>query len=128
MRALKRVEGINVVPLIDVVLVLLAIVLTISTFVATGQLKIELPTAKSTEVSQEQKKVEIAVLSGGELYYDGEKIDKAGLETKISGLSKSDFVHIKGDKKSAFEDFVFVMDRLKLQGLEKITIVTKNEG
>ena len=50
MRALKRVEGINVVPLIDVVLVLLAIVLTISTFVATGQLKIELPTAKSTEV------------------------------------------------------------------------------
>lgn len=128
MRALKRVEGINVVPLIDVVLVLLAIVLTISTFVATGQLKIELPTAKSTEVSQEQQKVEIAVLSGGELYYDGEKIDKAGLETKISGLSKSDFVHIKGDKKSAFEDFVFVMDRLKLQGLEKITIVTKNEG
>ncbi len=128
MRALKRVEGINVVPLIDVVLVLLAIVLTISTFVATGQLKIELPAAKSTEVSQGQQKVEIAVLSGGELYYDGEKIDKAGLETKISGLSKGDFVHIKGDKKSAFEDFVFVMDRLKLQGLEKITIVTKNEG
>ena len=128
MRALKRVEGINIVPLIDVVLVLLAIVLTISTFVATGQLKIDLPSAKSVEKPESVKKVEIAISNDGQIYYDGQRIDKTELERKIVSLSKADSVYLKGDKKSAFEDFVFIMDRLKLQGLEKITIVTKNEG
>ena len=49
MRALKRPEGINVVPLIDVMLVLLAIVLTISTFVASGAIKLDLPKAASAQ-------------------------------------------------------------------------------
>lgn len=128
MRALKRVEGINVVPLIDVVLVLLAIVLTLSTFVATGQIKIELPSAKSSEKPLERKKIEVSITSEGAIFYNGERVDKDGFEHKIAPLTKEDAVSLRADKKSAFEDFVFVMDRLKTKGIEKIAVTTRGEG
>lgn len=47
MKSLKKVEGINVVPLIDIMLVLLAIILTVSSFIALGKIEIALPQASS---------------------------------------------------------------------------------
>ncbi|WP_334096382.1 biopolymer transporter ExbD, partial [Helicobacter typhlonius] len=44
MRIPKK-DGLNIVPFIDVMLVLLAIVLSVSTFIAQGQIKVELPYA-----------------------------------------------------------------------------------
>jgi len=124
MRGLKRVEGINVVPLIDVVLVLLAIVLTVSTFVAAGQIKLDLPHASSVE-KLPPKSVDISIVGSGEFYFRGEAVTKEVLTQKIASLTKEDIVSIRGDKKSAFEDFVFVMDVLKGHGVEKISIVAK---
>ena len=40
---IKRAEGLNIIPLIDVMLVLLAIVLSVSTFIAQGKIPITLP-------------------------------------------------------------------------------------
>ncbi len=45
----------------------------------------------------------------------------------MSQLSKNDTVAVKGDKKSAFEDFVFVIDKLKLHGIEKISILARTD-
>ncbi|MGE4399658.1 MAG: biopolymer transporter ExbD [Campylobacterales bacterium] len=126
MKGLKRVEGINVVPLIDVVLVLLAIVLTVSTFVAAGQIKLDLPQASNTE-QMPPKSIEISIMPDGGIYFAGELVSKDAFEAKMATISKEDSVSIRGDKKSSFEDFVFVMDRLKGKGVEKISIVAKND-
>ncbi len=45
----KEFDYLNVIPLVDVMLVLLTIVLTTSTFIATGGIQVELPEAASTE-------------------------------------------------------------------------------
>ena len=50
---IKRGDGLNIVPFIDIMLVLLALVLSISTFVSQGKIKVEVPNASSTE--QEKK-------------------------------------------------------------------------
>ncbi len=126
MRGLKRVEGINVVPLIDVVLVLLAIVLTVSTFVAAGHIKLDLPSAASAERTP-SKNIEISIKPNGEIFWNGELVAKDALDVKVSQLSKNDTVAVKGDKKSAFEDFVFVIDKLKLHGIEKISILARTD-
>ena len=47
--------GLNIVPFIDIMLVLLAIVLSISTFIANGQIKVDLPTAKNAVASNDEK-------------------------------------------------------------------------
>ncbi|MGD9716191.1 biopolymer transporter ExbD [Sulfuricurvum sp. IAE1] len=127
MRALKRVEGINVVPLIDVVLVLLAIVLTISTFVASGAIKLDLPKAASAKETSAQK-IEIAVNESGEMFWNGKAMQRVELIQAISTLKSDASVSVLGDKKAFFNDFIFILDRLKLQGIEKISIVTKRDA
>lgn len=123
MRALKRSEGINVVPLIDVVLVLLAIVLTISTFVASGAIKLDLPKAASATQKPPQEIV-ISIDENGLLYWNKQEIDRETLVKNISTLSSKDTVSVRGDKKANFDDFIFVLDHLKLKNIEKISIVT----
>ncbi len=127
MRALKRVEGINVVPLIDVVLVLLAIVLTISTFVASGAIKLDLPKAASARHSPPQK-IEIAINETGTLFWNGKEMSREEMTASISTLGSDASVSVLGDKKAFFNDFIFILDRLKLQKIEKISIVTKRES
>ena len=127
MRALKRVEGINVVPLIDVVLVLLTIVLTISTFVASGAIKLDLPKAASAKQEQPQK-IEIAISENGSLFWNGKAMSQSELTQSISMLQSDASVSVLGDKKAFFNDFIFILDQLKLQKIEKISIVTKREA
>jgi biopolymer transport protein ExbD len=127
MRALKRVEGINVVPLIDVVLVLLAIVLTISTFVASGAIKLDLPKATSAK-EQPPQKIEIAINENGMMFWNGKEMSQNELTQAISTLSSDASVSVLGDKKAFFNDFIFILDQLKLQKIEKISIVTKRES
>jgi biopolymer transport protein ExbD len=124
MRALKRVEGINVVPLIDVVLVLLAIVLTISSFVASGAIKLDLPKAASA-IETPPQKIEIAINENGLLFWNGKEMTKEELNTRIKALGIDSSISILGDKKASFNDFIFILDQLKLQKIEKISIVTK---
>ncbi len=127
MRALKRVEGINVVPLIDVVLVLLAIVLTISTFVASGAIKLDLPKAASA-IQTPPQKIEIAINENGIMFWNGAEVSEEELASRIQTLGSDASVSILGDKKAFFNDFIFILDRLKLQKIEKISIVTKRES
>ncbi len=127
MRALKKVEGINVVPLIDVVLVLLAIVLTISTFVASGAIKLDLPKAASAQIKPAEK-IEIALNENGKIFYNGVSMTQAEIVTKISTLSSDASVSVRGDKKAFFNDFIFILDQLKLQKIEKISIITQRDS
>ncbi|MGE3612973.1 MAG: ExbD/TolR family protein, partial [Sulfurimonas sp.] len=47
------------------------------------------------------------------------------LETKLAALSKEQTVVLRSDKESRFQDFVSVMDILKLLKHEQMYIVTK---
>lgn len=127
MRALKRVEGINVVPLIDVVLVLLAIVLTISTFVASGAIKLDLPKASSAIQQQQPQKIEIAINENGSMFWNGAEVSQDEMVSRIAVLGSDASVSVLGDKKAFFNDFIFILDQLKLQKIEKISIVTKRK-
>ncbi|KFN38547.1 MAG: hypothetical protein JU82_11330 [Sulfuricurvum sp. MLSB] len=125
MRALKRVEGINVVPLIDVVLVLLAIILTISTFVASGAIKLDLP--KASSAIQQPQKIEIAINENGSMFWNGAEVSQDEMVSRIAVLGSDASVSVLGDQKAFFNDFIFILDQLKLQKIEKISIVTKRK-
>lgn len=124
MKSLKRVEGINVVPLIDIMLVLLAIVLTISSFIALGKLDITLPKASSA-TSINPKNHEIVISKDKKFYFDKQEIDKELLSVKLDILTKEDNIIISADKGSLYEDFIFVVDILKQKKLTKISMVVQ---
>ncbi len=127
MRALKRVEGINVVPLIDIMLVLLTIVLTVSSFIALGKIEISLPQA-SNFTKVEPKFYEIGITADHLFFINGEFTSRDVLVSKFETLTKEDSVAISADKMAAYEDFIYVIDLLKQKEIEKIgMVVNKNE-
>ena len=124
MKSLKRVEGINVVPLIDIMLVLLAIVLTVSSFIALGKIDITLPDAQS-HTKVDPKFFEVGITADHQFYVNNELTPKSELALKFDTLSKQDTIAISADKASSYEDFMYVIDLLKLRNIEKIGMVVK---
>jgi biopolymer transport protein ExbD len=121
----KRFDEINVIPFIDIMLVLLVMVLTTATFIKQGVIPVDLPEAKAFEKQDEKKEVSVYVNDKGEMFFDKEKVDLKSLEVKLSSISKEQTVVLRSDKESKFQDFVSVMDILKRLGHEQLYIVTK---
>jgi len=121
----KRFDQINVIPFIDIMLVLLVMVLTTATFIKQGVIPVDLPEAKAAQKEQQQKEVTIYVNAKGEMFFDKERVTLKELERKLATVSKQETVVLRSDKESKFQDFVSVMDLLKRLGHEQLYIVTK---
>jgi biopolymer transport protein ExbD len=121
----KRFDEINVIPFIDIMLVLLVMVLTTATFIKQGIIPIDLPEAKAVEKEKIEKEITVYVNAQGEMFFEKEKVDLKQLEEKLSSLSKEQTVVLRSDKESKFQDFVSVMDILKRLKHEQLYIITK---
>jgi biopolymer transport protein ExbD len=124
-KTLKKFDSINVIPFIDIMLVLLVMVLTTATFIKQGVIPVDLPDAKGTKKEDTKKEVTVYVNAKGEMFFEKEGVDLATLEQKLASISKEQTVVLRSDKESRFQDFVSVMDILKRLGHEQLYIVTK---
>ncbi|HIQ47749.1 MAG TPA: biopolymer transporter ExbD [Sulfurovum sp.] len=121
----ERFDKMNVVPFIDIVLVLLVIILATSTFVKNKSIKVELPSASSKK-SEEKKSIQIAVDKEGKYSYGNEILALDLIKEKLMKLDpKKDLISLRMDKSSEFRYFVDVIDILKTKGFENISIITK---
>ena len=121
----ERFDKMNVVPFIDIVLVLLVIVLATASFVQNKTIKIDLPAASSKK-SEEKKSVVIAIDKEGKYFYNKSPVTFEVLQTKLNALQpKKDIVSLHTDKLTPFDYFVKVIDVMKARGFENISIVTK---
>jgi biopolymer transport protein ExbD len=124
---LKKFDTINVVPFIDIMLVLLVIVLTTASFVARGIIPVDLSEGKSATKLTEQKIITITIKDTGELFLDKLLTTHKKIEEKLSTLKTTTPISINCDKKAKFENFVRVIDILKLKNFTNLSIVTKQE-
>ncbi|WQY72507.1 TonB system transport protein ExbD [Helicobacter pylori] len=127
MRSIRRGDGLNVVPFIDIMLVLLAIVLSISTFIAQGKIKVSLPNAKNAEKSQpnDQKVVVISVDEHDNIFVDDKPTNLEALSTVVKQTDPKTLIDLKSDKSSRFETFISIMDILKEHNHENFSISTE---
>lgn len=121
---MKRFDQINMIPFIDIMLVLLAIVLTTASFVSKGLIDVDIPTANQVKVTSEDvtKSIQIAVNIDNELFFNEEKIDFSQLKDKLSTLKTDQKFVIRIDKKTDFEQFVKIIDVLKQGNFKKLSI------
>ncbi|GAA8801092.1 TonB system transport protein ExbD [Helicobacter pylori] len=127
MRSVRRGDGLNVVPFIDIMLVLLAIVLSVSTFIAQGKIKVSLPNAKNAEKSQpnDQKVVVISVDEHDNIFVDDKPTNLEALSAVIKQTDPKTLIDLKSDKSSRFETFISIMDILKEHNHENFSISTE---
>ena len=121
----ERFDKMNVVPFIDIVLVLLVIVLATATFVTNKSIKVDLPSASSKQ-NEEKKSIHIGVDKEGKYFYDTEALSLDIIKEKLHKLDpKKDLISLNMDKSSEFRYFVDIINILKAKGFENISIVTK---
>jgi len=124
---IKRFDSINVVPFIDIMLVLLVIVLVSATFISKGEIPIALPSAKSSVDINSTKELNIYLTKDSKIYFNKEFVLKDNFELKLKEYKSSTVVKINCDKDVKFEEFVYILDSLKSRDFSNIAIVTKNE-
>ena len=125
---LNKKDGLNIVPFIDIMLVLLAIVLSISTFIAQGKIAVDLPSAKSAQQDKEdEKKVSVVIDKDNKFFIDDAEISEDELKDKLNAIDTKTLVQLKSDKNAKFESFVKVIDILKEKGHENFAIQTISE-
>ena len=125
---LNKKDGLNIVPFIDIMLVLLAIVLSISTFIAKGKIAVDLPSASSTEqMKEDEKKVSVVIDKDNKFFIDDVEISEDELKDKLNAADIKTLIELKSDKNAKFDSFVKVIDILKEKGHENFAIQTISE-
>lgn len=120
----------NITPLVDIMLVLLAI-LMVATPVIIYEEKIELPDGSKTQTSQESKEFMIVRITDDKKIYIeqnsmnfDEFADNLILLSNSGKYSKEKPVYIRADKKLFYDDVMFVLKILKQTGFLKVALQT----
>lgn len=125
---MKKFDSINVIPFIDIMLVLLAIVLTTATFVTNGHLDIDLPHSSNESTSDNIDRVEIAVNRDGVHFIGGVEITIENVDLQLQLLPSDTPILLLIDESVEFKQFVVIIDVLKRLSLDKVSILTRKNA
>ncbi|SHM80804.1 biopolymer transporter ExbD [Rhizobacter sp. OV335] len=121
---------INMVPLIDVMLVLLVIFI-ITAPLLTNAVKLELPKASSQVNQTAADKVEFAIDAGGLLYWNGELVTRPEAQKRFtaeSGKQPQPEIHLRADQAVAYRYVAQTLADASKAGLTKVGFVSEPEA
>ncbi len=122
----KAFDYINVIPLVDVMLVLLTIVLTTSSFIASGMIPMDLPkTHRSQGEILKTQTIEIDKM--GRIYLNSKPVSLGALKTSLNSLNKKIPVLIRADREIILQNFVSVLDVVKGLDFSRVGLQTEAE-
>ena len=124
---IKKFDSINVVPFIDIMLVLLVIVLTTATFIAQGMIPVDLSTAKSSSKLTKNDTLTITIKENQDIFFNKNKISKQDIEKNLFKYKTNTAIKLNCDKNLKFSEFVYLIDILKANNFTNLNIVTKYE-
>jgi biopolymer transport protein ExbD len=120
----KEFDYINVIPLVDVMLVLLTIVLTTSTFLATGGIPVDLPKASKSHMETLKTQV-IEIDKNGKVFLNSKPLSVTGLLDTMRVTDRDMPILIRADKSIALQVFVDVLDAVKTLGFKRVSLQTQ---
>jgi biopolymer transport protein ExbD len=117
----RELDQINVIPLVDVMLVLLVIVLTTATFISTGQIPVDL--AKAKEAGDRQDTPLVVTLTGdGRLFLNDQPVGEDGLKNALASQPRQSLVVVRADRITVLERFVSVVDEIRSLGFQQVSL------
>jgi len=133
------VSGINITPLVDVVLVLLVIFLMTAPTLYTSAIKVQLPKAKSGDASSApQKPIRITLNKEDSIHWNDESVTWEALPQRADAFVKSKAesgepiaetaIQIAADESVSHGRVVRLMDLLRQRGLARFSISVQNSN
>lgn len=122
---------INMIPFIDVSLVLLLIFMIMTPLMVRSQLKINLPSTKDSQQDLTRKEtIQVQVDRNGTAYLSGMPVAPDLLESRLRQLltNPNQPVVVEADKDVPFQHVISVMDAAKRIGALKLAVCVKKQG
>jgi biopolymer transport protein ExbD len=122
----RPMAEINVIPLIDVMLVLLVIFI-ITAPLLSNAIKLDLPDARGTESLAKPETIQIAIDQNGAVYWDNQKLVGTELPMRLQWAAKQfplPELHLRADKNARYEAIAQLLSAAQQNGLSKISFVT----
>ena len=116
---------VNIVPLVDVLIVLIFFFLITMQFRNRTTLNISLPEIETAGQNKELGQVEIAIDAEGNFFFNGTPVTREQLETAVALTSQNvtdNRVLIMGDEESNLKQTATAMDICRKYGLDKIRL------
>lgn len=117
----RDMDQINVIPLVDVMLVLLVIVLTTATFITTGQIPVDLAKAKEASDRKDVPLV-ITLTADGRLYMNDHPIMQDELKGALLPHPRESLVVVRADRVTLLERFVQLVDDVRGLGFQQVSL------
>ncbi len=117
---------INMVPLIDVMLVLL-IVFMITAPLLTHSIKIDLPTAASESTNEKPDTVTLTIDSEGALYWNDQPIDDEALAIRLAEAALAEpqpDLHLRADRDTRYQRLAEIMSQARVAGIRNMGFIT----
>lgn len=125
-RGNQPVAEINMIPLIDVMLVLLVIFIVTAPLL-THAVKIDLPKASSETNIVKAENIDLSIDGAGVVYWNGDRIEAEAWPTRMREAAQQQpqpELHIRADGEIAYKRVVAVMSDAAKAGLTKIGFIT----
>ena len=126
---------IDITPLIDVVFLMLIFFMVSTTFDKQTQLKVDLPSASTTEEKEsETDKIEITIDAQGQFYVNERELvrhDAVTLKRTLQQVSDGRLdlpVIVSGDRKAPLQSMMTVMDVSAQLGMSRLSFVARHEA
>ncbi len=117
---------INMVPLIDVMLVLL-IVFMITAPLLTHSIQITLPTAESQSTNEKPDTITLAIDHDGRTYWNDQALDDAELGARLAEAALADpqpDLHLRADRDTRYQRLAEIMAQARQAGIRNLGFIT----
>jgi biopolymer transport protein ExbD len=120
---------INMVPFIDIVLVLLIIFMIVSPFLSQSEMPIRLPRALSGMAVQSDEPLKVRVTKDGDYYLGARRILRNDVEAELKSAlagAPGKAVMIEADRDVGFKSVVVALDAAERVGAAKVGVAVEN--
>lgn len=128
-QAQRSSADINIVPLVDVILVLLVIFIVTAPLLSHA-VKLELPKASAQVVSAKAEKIELSIDANGVRYWNGTALSREEAATRFAAESSKapqPEIHLRADQSVPYRAVAETLADASKAGLSKIGFVTDPE-
>lgn len=123
---------INLIPLIDVLLVILIFLMVTTTYARFSELQINLPEAQGDTAKEEPLQLTVNISEQGRYEVNEAVLGDVGVETLVralqaaAGPEKDPVVVISADARATHQSVVRVMDAARRAGFPRVTFITQS--
>jgi biopolymer transport protein ExbD len=125
---------INLIPFIDVLLVVLIFLMLTTTYTKMTELKINLPVANAQASKPRPRELVVLVTSDGRYVVDRQLLDGRGVEalaaslSRAAGTAKDTVIVVTADASATHQSVINVMDAARRVGLSQFTFATQGQS